>query len=1025
MYENYNWKWWLTGFLVLLAGWGVSYPQNLGLDLRGGAQLIYRLEVKERGWIGLEVRAPRDNDADKSGLIVTTVQPGSPASEVGLKPGDVVRKVDNIRQDSSSTFSRLIERERGKELSLDYYSTRGKKELSAKVLVGSLQNTRTKLAESVIEVLKKRLDGFGLREMTIQKQGRMGIVIQVPGISTRTQLAEIKSVVQRGGRLDFRLVADAQSSDMDQATVDREIVRLFKAQRDGSYYDDDTYDIALRTGLSEDKTFDVNSLAAEEAPKYFSLLKNAGRISGDELADAYRDLGPNGGPCIGFRWNPRGSKLSRSMTSKNIKKPMAISLDGSLIQTATIQGIISDRGIITGTFSDAEIKQVVVVLKGGALKAKPVLQSEEVVGPSIGRASLKIGKWAIGLATLVVLLFMLSFYKGSGLIANVALALNLLLILGILTIFGATLTLPGIAGILLTAGMAVDANILIFERIREELEKDASLKQAVQTGYDRAFWTIFDANLTTFITAIVLFKAGTGPIKGFAVTLMVGILCSMFTALFVTKMIYGFMIANEKFRELKMNRLLDKTNIDFMGQRARWARISLFCVLAGFTLFLMRGQEKYGLDFTGGSLVRMALKSPLSGTEVKAVLQPVAELDGVTVTMTGDSDAQDRGYFFELKTRKVANKLRGESEEGRLTAQDAFRNKIEELFADKLIESVVMADGQLFEVKAPSKPELKSQKRLSFGVVVKRPSGFDERPEASVAELEKSLAALKARGDSVAAGLTVTAGENDEKKPYLIFQVTTGDVPEGQKAYVANYTKVMKALESSKAYEVAVNFSRVSAIGPSIAYNLRSKAIISLFFSLVAIVLYITLRFEFRFGVAAIAALMHDVLFALGFMALLDLVFTSLGIPFDSKINLPTVAAFLTIVGYSLNDTIVVFDRIRENSRSRKLKGMEYNDLVNLSINQTLSRTILTSATTFFVVFVLFVASFFGLSSIQGLSVALMVGIVVGTYSSIFVASSLLVAKSESVNKLFYYMGIVLFGLTILSVALRRYEVIV
>lgn len=1255
MYENYKWKFGLTAFFGALAIWGLyAAPLNLGLDLRGGAQLIYRLKVQERGWVGLSVRDAKEGDPIARGVYVTAVQDGSPAKQEGFGAGDVITQMDGIKVNSEANFQEFLERKKsGEVLNLTYISKAAydpkdpegaKKEVE--LIVATQKKSTRKLADNVIEVLKKRLDGFGLREMTIQKQGRTGIVIQVPGVN-KTELAQIESVVGRSGKLSFKIVPN--SADVNASERSTQIKRILRLKDEGRYREDsDKYDIALNESLFTDdkgelrdpKITGIDDVPLAQREQYYVLLKNPG-VSGDYLADAYRTQGDSGAPAIGFTWGSFGGKKFYKMTSENIQQLMAVTLDGKIKQQATIQSAISNRGIITGKFSEKEIREVVVVLKGGALQAKPILQSKEQVGPSIGRASLTIGQYSILAATILVLAFMFMFYKGSGIIANVALVLNLVLILGILTIFEATLTLPGIAGILLTAGMAVDANILIFERIREELEKDAGLKQSIQAGYERAFWTIFDANLTTLLTAFILFKAGTGPIKGFAVTLMVGIMCSMFTALFVTRAIYGWMVSEEYLTEMKMARILDKTKFNFMGQRAKWGMISLVCINVGFLVFGLRGAEKYGIDFTGGSVVSIALKEPMSVKEVKEELSKTDHLKNVSVTMSGQTDKENRGYFFNLKTREVAETIllavqrdtlaleesaaqakfqsdvvdlfgktnfkdfaptlkpnelgpklapistgswevevslnlksakkledvekgiqkskllkgadvtvvqkgkadkndkarrfrftagslgddfdkaakRGSNEkitmepedilkeqivkifsakgiqksqifentectvilksamktraevesllrvkglttmsilspaagstaksakftlklsrvhqtmfqlsqnqsedEKKVTAQDAFKGEVEKLFEDRLIENLL--GSKRYEV---IKGAVATKKRLKFKVLIQRPGDFSdyefdplEQEDKFVASVQSILSSVKIsnKSDKLLAGtkdLKVSMSENDKDKPFVICEVTTGDLDANPAVYTKTFQKLNSALEDSNQFNTASNFMRVSTIGASIAYNLKSKAMISLFFSLIAIVLYITIRFEFRFGIAAIAALIHDVLFAIGFLAILDWLFSTMGVPFDAKINLPTVAAFLTIIGYSLNDTIVVFDRIRENMASRKMKGMKQEELINASINQTLSRTILTSVTTFFVVFVLFVASFFGLSSIQGLSVALLVGVVVGTYSSIFVACSTLLMKSDDLNKLFLYQGLAIVGMVILT----------
>ena len=480
------------------------------------------------------------------------------------------------------------------------------------------------------------------------------------------------------------------------------------------------------------------------------------------------------------------------------------------------------------------------MLRAGALPASIRIEFEQTVGPSLGQDSIRRGVRAAVLGTIFVLIFMMVYYLLCGAIADFALCLNLVIILAALAGLGATLTLPGIAGIILTIGMSVDANVLIFERIREEIKNGKSIRVSIASGYRKALLTILDSNVTTLIAAIVLFQFGTGPIRGFAVTLSMGIIASMFTAIVVTRLILDVLSSRRSFTKIPMLELIKKPSIHFVEKRRVAFVISLIAIVTGGIFVAMRGNDNLGIDFRGGTMLLRTFTEPVSIERIRSALARVGF---------------ERSLLQQFDEGKgVIIKTEGERE----------------------------VAGQIDD----------SLKR-GFGGILQEPG----------------------------------------------------------------------------------KFGQTSFVGPVVGKDLSRQASLAILFSLIGIVIYISWRFQFKFAIAAIVALLHDVLITIG-------IFSFTG----REITLPVIAALLTIIGYSLNDTIVVFDRIRENMRL--LRRESFVKIVNISINQTLGRTLLTSLTTFMVVGSLFVL---GGEVIHDFAFAILVGIIVGTYSSIFVASPILI----------------------------------
>jgi SecD/SecF fusion protein len=674
---------------------------------------------------------------------------------------------------------------------------------------------RKDATDRVREIIMNRIDEFGVTEPSIAKQGNDRLIVQLPGITNRERAINL---IKKTALLEFKLVEH-----------DDEIINnVLEGDKIAGYT---VYD--LGDGINKEKL----------------VIKDEAVLTGDKLVDAgvQFDSSGFGQPIVALEFDKEGgrtfaevtSKAARDFRSDGIPRRLAIILDGKLHSAPQMKERIPDgRAVITGNFGINEARDTAIVLRAGALPCPISIEEERTVGPSLGQDSINKSVKALLFGFAAVIIFVALYYLVPGLVAILALLLNIVLVAGALSAFGAALTLPGVAGIILTIGMAVDANVLIFERIREEFQTGKTVRSTLSSGYQRVFTTILDANLTTLITALLLFIFGTGPIKGFAVTLSIGIITSMFTALFVTRVVFDYLTRDKRSISLKMLSFIKKEmHIDFASKRFIAYVLSILVIGTGMFMFTQRGQANYGVDFTGGTLQQVKFTESID----------LAAL---------------RGWFQE--------------------------------------------------------------------------AGIEEMQISRIGEEADNEVVLRSQGDET-----------------------------------ESVDTILTERLSKEAFEIL----KIDKVGPTVGNELSGKAIKAVLFALLGLCVYIWFRFEFKFGIAAIIALFHDVLVTLGFIA-----FTG------REINLPIVAAILTIVGYSLNDTIVVFDRIRENMKV--LKKRPFKEIVNTSINQTISRTILTSLTTLFVILAIF---FFGGSAINDFAFTLMIGVLVGTYSSIFVASPVLV----------------------------------
>ncbi len=591
-------------------------------------------------------------------------------------------------------------------------------------------------------------------------------------------------------------------------------------------------------------------------------------LDGDAIVDARQDYNMNGQVEISMSMNSDGARTWKRLTGDNIGKSIAIVLDDYVYSFPTVNDEIpSGRSSITGNFTVEEAKDLANILKAGKLPAPARIVQEEVVGPSLGRESVTQGLRSFVLAFVLVLVYMIFYYSRAGMIADLALVSNIFFIFGVLASLGAVLTLPGIAGIVLTIGMAVDANVIIFERVIEEIRAGKGIRLAISDGYKNAYSAIIDGNVTTLLTGIVLYTFGSGPVQGFATTLIIGILSSLFTAIFLTRLVFDWLLRNEKlvkFNTRITENAFTKVNFDFLKMRRMTYIISASIIMLGVLSLSLRGLN-LGIDFTGGR------------TYIVRFDQPVESVIDVRKALSDEF-----GENLEVKTFGPSTQL-------------------------KIVTKFMI----------------------------------DERSESV---------------DSLVAGKLYTAllpyYNNPIDKAHFLSDVDDQEHNLG-------------ILQSQK-------------VGPTIASDIKRNAVMAIIFALIVIFIYIAVRFRrWQFGLSGVAALFHDSLITISLFSM----FYNL-LPFNMEIDQAFIAAILTIIGYSINDTVIIFDRIREFIGLHPKKDLKDN--INNALNSTLGRTFNTSGTTLLVLLMIF---FFGGEIIRGFTFALAMGIVIGTYSSLFTAS--------------------------------------
>jgi SecD/SecF fusion protein len=862
-----------------------------------------------------------------------------------------------------------------------------------------------RIMESMVEAVRKRVNPTGTEEVTVRGVGADRIEVIVPG-ADQEKVERTKRNIVNLGELEFALLANSADHRQlielarQQGTAVKNVVRDGKVVAE---WHEANVDQNGKPKLDPSEVHsNVERRVVQHGGKSVTEFLVAvdperdRRITGRMLQSVGQGISNDGGLTVTFVLDSTGARLFREITTRykpregaNYKTHLAILLNGKIESAPVINSPIpGGRGEINGRFTRAEIDELLSVLNAGSLvvplKKTPV--NESTVSPLLGIDVQEKGKWAMILSLAAVFVVTAAYYLQAGFVADVCLAFNLVMVLGVMSIINATFTLPGLAGLVLTIGMAVDANVLIFERMREELAKGSSLRMAIKNGFEKAFSTIFDSNVTTLMTAVVLYYIGTDTIKGFAVALFVGICTSLFAALYVGRLIFDIAERKKWLTDLKMFSILPANpRFDFIGKKQICMLASLVLIGLGLVVFGMRGQDNLDIDFRGGALVTFRFEDGSTPT-VSEIRSALVEKFDNSISLE-ELEARHDGLtrkMYRLRT------VTGNVEQAASQEQTAelVMNKVKEAFADSPYKLIVqqVTFGAVSELPAVETPAGGVADPFSGGHVVDvslkeimSPLGFAEAAQGHVAALgdfsEEDLATL-IRAVPKDPGILP-----DQKVSELKLQFAK----EISREQVDRFLPAIKtALEADPLFE------EVNTFDSQVAGEAQTRAIYAMLLSLGLIIGYLWFRFQsVSFGLAAVVALVHDVLFTLGALAvaayLSDTPLRSILLLEDFKINLPIVAAFLTIIGYSINDTIVVFDRIREvRGRNPKLT----DEMVNLSLNQTLSRTLLTSATTLVVLLILY---FVGGEGIHGFAFCLLLGILVGTYSSIYVAAPVLI----------------------------------
>lgn len=956
-----------------------------------------------------------------------------------------------------------------------------------------------------IDILKSRLNPDGLKEIVIRPYGENAVEFVIPE-TNEEQIEEMKRAITSTGFMEFMVVAERGLDDVVQIAIEQNRERPSKSKL--VRRDDVPIGTWRRLGLDAGKANNAEQLIPFKVTVYPSYLLRDGdtgkildesmhdtkdeidlerrlsrlgvknpevlmlynanreqRVEGGDLRLARNDRDEFGGPAVAFELTEAGAPKMGAFTDKYKRvretpgRQLAIVLDERVMSTAEIRSRIDNRGQITGRFTSQEVASIVNILESGSIPAPLNREPSTVtqVDPTLGMDSIRNGAIAIGVSLGVVLLFVLVYYQFAGAVACFALIFNLIITLAIMILFGAPFTMPGLAGMVLTVGMSVDSNVLIFERMREEMERGAGLRMAIRNGFDRAFITILDSNLTTLLTAAVLYFVGTDQLVGFAVTLILGIVSSMFTAIFCARVIFDIAERNGWIKELSMMKFMTKTNFDFI--KWQWVAIAASVLLIGIGILagIARGPGLFDIDFRGGTSVDISLKKPMEYAEVRERIAKVfdGQIDprtktpydiNVTKVKVGGVDqssrykidtsmekSQDLETLLEkafsdnsgtmLRTYKV--KFDPVAAKTPATNSQGSRTDIGPYFTAALQDAA--AEAKTEEPKAEEAKAEPAEKSDGAAIGADEPKtgeaakSADESAPATPAKTEEPAEATPKTRNVIVGDETVTTvleinddtghGDGVDRDALLTMikqasdkaineSITAeafpvGDLKDGRslKWRVAlpldaeSANKVLGTLRENQ--EGQIIWPSSSTIGPQVADTTKFNAIVALIVSLLGIVGYVWFRFhQISWGIAAVVALVHDVLFMFAAIAVSSYVAQYLGFlgVEDFKINLTIVAAFLTLIGYSINDTIVIFDRLRE------VKGRlpDVNrEIVNDSINQTLSRTLLTFLTTFIVVVILYA---FGGQGIHGFAFAMLVGTAVGCYSTVYIASPVLLA---------------------------------
>lgn len=948
--------------------------------------------------------------------------------------------------------------------------------------------------DQMVGTIGKRINPSGTEEVTVRRVGQDRIEIIIPG-ADQGVVAEKKAAMTRLGSLEFGIVANQEdhrsqiagarrlSEDQDSYLEDKQTVAVWRelAEKGDVPSSAVTRLVTRKNRKGEDKT--VTQVLIMQEPEEDA-------VTGDFLRRASTGMAENGSACVNFSFDSEGAMRFFRLTDHNKpttdgrKRQLAIILDGQVHSAPNLNGAIRDSGQITGSFSAEELKALVEVLNAGALQLpiNPTPISEFSISPTLGTDVQNKGLWAIYMSSIAVFIFMVVYYRFAGVVANISLVLNLILIIGAMAICNATFTLPGLAGLVLTIGMAVDSNVLIYERMREEMERGSSLRMVIHNGFDKALSAIVDSNVTTLIAAVVLYMIGTDQIRGFAVSLFIGLTMSMFSALYFGRLMFDIAERKRLIRDkMTMLKLIGVTQFDFISKLKLAVTGSVTFIAIGVAMVLARGTDSLDIDFSGGSSVTFQFEKDQQIDDVRGKLQKAFDSMSLErLALPGESAAGERGVQFRLRTKEedfkkirtgiastfkddayalkhvtvtytapakviatssfgVSQRVAGSAGLDDVKTESPEKNEVKpddtkKSAADEESKKTDKPEEKTTEdkpvVKAAEKSDegdkatTKSDKKEEPPTATKTGNDPPKSGDKSIGEPDRSgpvdpfadanqteLVFSSEISTSTAADYLLSELREINEKTYksananVLFRITgtsgTGLTAAENKAKTFDKMKVevrstvsdaelsqaLKAME--KTLKETPIFEEVSNFAASVAEDMRYLAIIALLASGVGTVIYLWFRFtKADFGIAAVVAVFHDVLFTLACLPMAYYLSKTplgplLGLE-DFKLNLSIVAAFMTIIGYSLNDTIVIFDRVRE---IRGRNPMLTSQMINDSVNQTLSRTILTAVTVFITVAILYA---FGGEGIHGFAFCMLIGTLVGCYSTIYIASPIL-----------------------------------
>jgi SecD/SecF fusion protein len=1091
----------IAGVAVCIAGW----PPKRGIDLSGGVVLIYEVDK------GQASSAVMQATVDQINRRLQT----SEESKLTARPSGTNQIEIDVPEDTdvAAMEKRLA------ALNIGLRPSGHRSEPGKIVLVFSVspQQQKTVDMDKLIAAVGKRINPSGVKELTIRRYGAEQLEVIIPEIDDR-EVDQIKRKISTSGLLEFRIVANKID--------DKEIIKAGqKTPGNDVYIGGKLVGRWVQAGpdlMVEDGEYRQTPSRGRE----ILVRIDPYDVDGRYLTRASQDFDERGGLAVKFSFDAEGANKFGKLTGSNLPdtaidfyRKLGIILDNVMLSAPVIRSTIHGEGQISGNFSQPEIDFLIGVLNAGSLPAslRPEPISQQRISSQLGDDTIRQGTLAIAISTVAILIFMAVYYRFCGVVADVAVVLNMVVTVALMILIKAAFTLPGLAGLVLTVGMAVDANVLIYERMREETERGASLRMAIRNGYGRAMATIIDSHVTTLVSAAVLYVIGSDQIKGFAVTLIIGLLMSLFTAVYVSRVIFDVAERKGWLKRLNMMHVIGHTNIDFIRWRGPAIAVSVLLVVIGAVATAMRGSELLDIDFTGGSSVQILFdeNKPHDIADVRAA---VADLKDVAVSSVGEDQLAFKVDTSESDIKKVQAILQEKfgdalrtyhmsfgppttiepkpAKAGENAAGDQSGSQVEQRSpaADNAPQEEPKETPKEAPKESPAAPQEEAQPKaeppsdqgeaktsaapvrgpalvlasagraaaLALAATAevaqddqaktpeqapaaetKPPAAQDgeapAKPEAP-AKTETppkqatpaSTTATNASDTAGAASTDATSQENamvggtrvtltfpqrisytplremvqkelDELKlKEVAFELSAPGYQPGSDARFAEWTlettlkadqtkTLLKAIQDMMAKTPV--FPSSNQIGGKVAGDTQWMALYAILASMAMIVLYIWVRFQnVIFGLAAVVALVHDVLVAIAFLAMSYYLSPFLGFlqvdPF--KISLAVLAALLTIIGFSINDTIVVFDRIREvRGKSPDLT----EQTINLSVNQTLSRTLLTSGTVFIASVILY---FVGGPGIHGFAYTMVIGVIAGTYSSIYIAAPILLWLNHS-----------------------------